>query len=95
MAKIETYASTAKIIEDEIKKVLKSKGLIDTGKLYNSIKVTGNKDGYKVNAEDYFKYVNSEEKVMDVVMVNDKVKTAIASAMANDIKAAIIKQIKP
>ena len=73
------------LIENLIKSTIQSKGLVDTGKLLNSIKasVTISQDGamqIKVVGEDYFKYLDGEHNI-----VND----AFASAGFSPIEEAL------
>jgi len=55
------YNNIAQKIEDMIKEVIMRKGLIDTGRMYDSINVIPmGGDDYHINAVDYFKYVENE-----------------------------------
>lgn len=58
------YNNIAQKIEDMIKEVIMRKGLIDTGRMYDSINVipTGD-DDYHINAVDYFKYVDGNNDI--------------------------------
>ena len=55
----------AKKLEEMIKASIKEKGLVDTGKLYNSIKVTvDDKGNYSIKAEDYFVFLNEKYDIL-------------------------------
>lgn len=63
------------ILADKLKKyirdVLRKKGLVDSGKLVNSISVTANftkgKISFEIEAEDYFEYLDNKYKIMNEV----------------------------
>ena len=60
------------IIQTELKKILKDKGLYDTGELYNSIdisiKTTSDSDLImEINAANYLKYLLTEYKILDTL----------------------------
>lgn len=55
-------------IEEMIKEKIKEEGLVKTGTLLNSIKVTAKSDGsFSVEAEDYFKYLDEEHGITESV----------------------------
>jgi len=59
-----------------IKDVIKDKGLVDTGKLYNSIRVipsysNGNLS-LDIEAEDYFEFVDNKYNIMETALKNPK-----------------------
>lgn len=58
------YEAIANKIEELIKADIKSKGLIKTGAMYNSIIVTSSGDGdYNISAVDYFIYVDGNNDI--------------------------------
>lgn len=76
-----------------IKKDIRSKGLIDTGTLINSIEVktTVTKDSfsYAIFAEDYFKYVDEENNITEDVQNSAEFKK-----LESDMEDAFIKELE-
>lgn len=62
------WAPVAKKIEDLIKQKIRMEGLVKTGKLIESIKVTWTADGdFTLMAEDYFWVLDEKYKIMEWV----------------------------
>ena len=60
-------------IETLIKNKIKQKGLVKTGSLLNSIKVTVGSDfEIKIKANDYFEYLNEEHNILGEVMASQE-----------------------
>lgn len=64
---MEEEAKIKQLIEDSIKGVIQSMGLIATGALYNSINVVITPTGISIDAEDYFSSLDSKYGIMDTV----------------------------
>lgn len=81
----------AKKIEELIKAKIKEKGLIKTGKLYNSIKVmSSNSGGFKIEAEDYYEALdikhNISKEVFESAELNDFIQKEFLEAIERNIK---------
>lgn len=81
----------AKKIEELIKAKIKEKGLIKTGRLYNSIKVsTSNDVGFKIEAEDYYESLDIEhnisKEVFESAELNDFIQKEFLEAIERNIK---------
>jgi hypothetical protein len=81
----------AKKIEELIKAKIKEKGLIKTGKLYNSIKVmSSNGGGFKIEAEDYYESLDIEhnisKEVFESAELNDFIQKEFLEAIERNIK---------
>ena len=81
----------AKKIEELIKAKIKEKGLIKTGRLYNSIKVsTYNDVGFKIEAEDYYESLDIEhnisKEVFESAELNDFIQKEFLEAIERNIK---------
>lgn len=81
----------AKKIEQLIKAKIKEKGLIKTGKLYNSIKVsTSLNGGFKIEAEDYYEALDIEynisKEVFESAELNDFIQKEFLEAIERNIK---------
>jgi molecular chaperone DnaK (HSP70) len=50
----------SKDIEDTLKDIIQKEGLIDTGRLYNSVSVTIKGNEIDVETEDYYKYLDED-----------------------------------
>ena len=47
-------------IEDTLKDIIQKEGLIDTGRLYNSVSVTIKDNELEIETEDYYKYLDEK-----------------------------------
>ena len=86
MINIQTELNTlSDALTSVLRDVIKSKGLVDTGKLYDSIQVipryTNSKLSLDIEAEDYFEYVDKANGIMDAAMRSSKWDNAIENAM--------------
>jgi len=84
----------AALITSLLKAQIKKEGLYNTGKLYNSIKVTtvitSNGVSFNIEAEDYFEFLDAKYKLMENVINNKQLQTLIEDEVA----ALIEKQLK-
>ena len=101
MADFETQLNRdLKLIEDDFTKLIKEEirrqGLVDTGKLLNSIRffIVKTNRGYKFNMEamDYFTYLNKKYNIVNNVMrsrsyerIQDRIADIVANSIVNDI----------
>lgn len=57
-------------IANLIKAKIKEKGLVNTGKMLNSIKVESSNGGFKVVGVDYFEFLNEKHHILDEVFAS-------------------------
>lgn len=69
------------LIEDKIASLIKRKiqdeGLVETGKLLNSISVKYSNGGFIIIAEDYFKYLDGKHKITEFVFNSQELRDFI------------------
>jgi len=78
-------------IEALIKAKVKEKGLVSTGKMYNSIKVISDNGGFKVKAVDYFQYLNEEHNILGEVFASQAFIDLIVEEAGNQISDDLLK----
>lgn len=84
---IEDFSKIAKKIEELLKKRIVDEGLVKTGRLLNSIKVTYNNSGeFFVEAEDYFYFLDQKHNLSTPVLESEIIKDMIADAIINSIE---------
>lgn len=84
------WESIAKFIEELIKKKLVEKDLVKSGKLLKSINVISNGEGsFSVEAEDYFKYLDSSHDISKDVFNSQELANFIENEMAKQIQAQL------
>lgn len=76
-------------IENLIKRSIVDLGLVSTGKMLNSIKVTKTSTGYSVSAVDYFTYKDQEFNIVENVMKSAELKTFIEESFKKEIEDSI------
>lgn len=90
---IDTH-SINKQIENLIKAKIKEKGLVKTGNLLNSIKVTSTSSGFNIKAADYFTYLNSEHKITEEVFSSKEFKTLLGKLAVQQTADLIRQELK-
>ena len=85
------YTSIASKLEELIKKKITEDGLVKSGKMRDSIKVTAGPDGFKVSAVDYFLYLNKEHNIMGEVIASAEFKQFMKQELTKQIKKEITK----
>lgn len=84
------YSKIAKKIEDILKDRIKAEGLIDSGALLRSIKVTYNDSGqFFIEAEDYFKYLDEKYNLSAPILDSNEISNIIADAIIEEIEKNI------
>ena len=85
-------------LTDAVKKVIKDKGLVATGKLYNSIRVIPQYSNGKlelgIEAEDYFEFLDEKYQIMETVLKDSRWDSAIEDVMFNIIEKELDDKIK-
>jgi len=85
-------------IQSLIKKDIKTKGLVDSGKLLKSIKVipkmVGDRFSFEIEAEDYFVYLNDTYHIMDDVMNSSEFDKIMEDGLFKIVESSIDEQIK-
>jgi hypothetical protein len=66
------YAPVCRKLEDLIKQKLRDEGLVDTGKLLESIRVEFRDGAFIVYGEDYFKYLDDEHGISKSIYESDE-----------------------
>lgn len=83
----------AKEIEKLIKKQIKKEGLIDSGKLYDSIKVKAklinDKLEFEIIAEDYYEYLDDRYKLTENALKDKSLERIIEIEIAKEIENKI------
>lgn len=83
----------AKEIEKLIKKQIKKEGLIDSGKLYDSIKVKAklinDKFEFEIIAEDYYEYLDDRYKLTENALKDKSLERIIEIEIAKEIENKI------
>lgn len=84
------WKPVANKIEDMIKQSIIDNGLVKTGKLLKSIKVTVDDNGtYSIKAEDYFEFLNKEYKIVDTVIDSNELNNFIEKYLEAEINKAL------
>lgn len=83
-----------KKVENLIKDKIKDKGLVSTGHLLYSIKVTSTSTGFNIKAADYFKYLNSEYHILDEVFASKEFKTLLGKLAVQQTADLIRQELK-
>lgn len=78
-------------IEALIKAKIKEKGLVSSGKMYDSIKVVSSNGGFKVQAVDYFQYLDSEHHILDEVFASQAFIDLLVEEAGNQIGDDLLK----
>lgn len=82
-------------IEQMLKDKIKEEGLVKTGRLLNSIKVIADGNGsFKIQAEDYFKYLDDEHNLSSSVFGSSELKNFIEKEMADQIEKQLADEIR-
>jgi hypothetical protein len=72
-------------LTDAVKDVIKSKGLVATGALYNSIRVipqySNGKLSLDIEAEDYFGFLDEKYQIMETALRDGRWDSAIENVM--------------
>ena len=76
-------------IEAMIKQSIINKGLVKSGRMLNSIKVTESISGYSVNAVHYFVYLNDEHDIINDVLNSPELKLFIETILKEDLENAL------
>jgi hypothetical protein len=79
----------AKKLEDMIKQKIEDDGLVNTGTMKDSIKVSVTKDGFAVEGINYFLYLNSEYDILEEVTNSGEFLDFTANYMANEMEKEI------
>ena len=84
------FSKIAKKIEEMIKDSITSKGLVKSGKLLRSIKVTVDDKGtYSIKAEDYFPYLDAEHNILKEVFDSPELDKYIENVMTDEFNKAL------
>ncbi len=84
------WKPVANKIEEMIKQSITDNGLVKTGKLLRSIKVTVDDNGtYSIKAEDYFEFLNKEYKIVDTVINSSELNNYIEKYLEVEINKAL------
>ena len=84
------WKPVANKIEEMIKQSITDNGLVKTGKLLKSIKVTVDDNGtYSIKAEDYFEFLNKEYKIVDTVIESNELNNYIEKFLEAEINKAL------
>ncbi len=84
------WKPVANKIEEMIKQSINDLGLVKTGKLLRSIKVTVDDNGtYSIKAEDYFEFLNKEYKIVDTVIESSELNNYIEKYLEVEINKAL------
>lgn len=97
MAKKEEIVDTGSInrqIEDMIKDRVVFLGLVNTGRMLNSIKVVSQTKGFTVNAVDYFFVLDKEHNILAPVFASKEFKSLIAKQATKQIAKSVASDIK-
>lgn len=79
----------AKKIEDLIKEKIVEYGLVNTGRLLNSIKVNAVNDGFEIIAEDYFTPLDEKYGITDEVLSSNELMKFIEDNLSDEIEKNI------
>lgn len=79
----------AKKIEDLIKEKIVEYGLVNTGRLLNSIKVNAVNDGFEIIAEDYFTPLDEKYGITDEVLNSSELMKFIEDNLSDEIEKNI------
>lgn len=85
------YITIAAKLEELIKKKITEDGLVKSGKMRDSIKVSAGPDGFKVSAVDYFLYLNKEYNIMGEVIASSEFKQFMQKELSKQIEREITK----
>lgn len=84
------WKPVANKIEEMIKQSITDLGLVKTGKLLRSIKVTVDDNGtYSIKAEDYFEFLNKEYKIVDTIIESSELNNYIEKYLEVEINKAL------
>ena len=83
------FGPIEKKLEELIKKKITDDGLVKTGTMRDSIKVSSTKEGFTVSGVDYFLYLNAEYNILGEVAESKE----FLSYMENEIARQIEKQM--
>lgn len=84
------WKPVANKIEEMIKQSITDNGLVKTGKLLKSIKVTVDDNGtYSIKAEDYFEFLNKEYKIVDTVIESNELNNFIEKFLEAEINKVL------
>jgi hypothetical protein len=78
-------------IEALIKAKIKEKGLVSSGKMYDSIKVVSSNGGFNVQAVDYFQYLDSKHHILDEVFASQAFIDLLVEEAGNQIGDDLLK----
>lgn len=76
-------------IEELIKEKLIEKGLVNTGKLINSIQVKLTNDGFQIIAEDYFEFLDEKYNITEEVFNSKELYDFIGDYISEEIEKNI------
>lgn len=89
------YKPIEKKLQSLMKKRIKDLGLVKTGRLLRSVKVTAGKDGdMKIEAEDYFEHLDEEHNISSYVLDSDEFIKFSEDEIAKQIEQQIDKTFK-
>lgn len=74
------------LILEALREVIIEKGLVDTGKLLNSISVEINNYNIDIIAEDYFKFLDEKHNITNDLLNSSKYQTAVDMLVEHLIK---------
>lgn len=74
------------LILEALREVIIEKGLVDTGKLLNSIRVEINNYNIDIIAEDYFKFLDEKHNITNDLLNSSKYQTAVDMLVEHLIK---------
>lgn len=83
-----------KEVENLIKEKIKEKGLVKTGHLLNSIKVTSSAKGFKIKAADYFTFLNKEHEILSEVFASKEFKTLLVKLAVQQVSENLKQDLK-
>lgn len=88
MAEID-YTPITRKIEYMLKEKIRTEGLVKSGKLYDSISVKYESGVFKIEAEDYFKYLDEEHKISQSVFNSQELADFIAYEISRQMENQI------
>jgi hypothetical protein len=84
------WAPISNKIEELIKERIKDLGLVKTGKLLNSIKVSSDSEGnFSITAEDYYNYLDEEYNISRYVLEGSELISFIENYVSTQIEKNI------